>query len=315
MDDAYLESVEIRRVKSTPGESAEVQLLTVDLREGEDSDRDDIALQSRDFLRINSVPNWSPTKTITLSGEVLFPGDYLISPGETLSSVLRRAGGITEGAFLEGAVFTRESLKRAEKRQLENLANSILRDRAARLLTLESVDNSVAGSFNSANLSEEDLSESLMGIETRGRLVIDLRRVIEGDSNADIELQAGDSLEVPGWIDAVTVVGEVNRPGSYRYDASLNYEDYLALSAGYTSRSNPRGVYIVQPNGRVWMPQKERKGGRWLRLTASEKQEIRSGDTVVVPIDQEFKPLLRRYREISTVLFQSIFSITGLLAL
>ncbi len=73
----------------------------------------DLVLQPFDYLVIKELPQWSEQETITLGGEVRFPGTYPIQRGETLSSVLKRAGGLTDLAFAEGAVFTRESLRGA----------------------------------------------------------------------------------------------------------------------------------------------------------------------------------------------------------
>ena len=48
-------------------------------------------------MRINFLPDWNPDQDVEISGRVRFPGTYSISKGETLGSVLRRAGGLTEG--------------------------------------------------------------------------------------------------------------------------------------------------------------------------------------------------------------------------
>ncbi len=59
---------------------------------------------------------------MTLTGEVRFPGTYTIKPGETLKSVIERAGGLTQYAFPQGAVFTRVELKQREQQQMDQLA-------------------------------------------------------------------------------------------------------------------------------------------------------------------------------------------------
>ena len=84
---------------------------------------------------------WSPAPS-KWPGEVGFPGKYPIHQGETLHSVLERAGGFTDVAFPEGAVFIREELKKREKEQLELLANRLQSDLAA--LSLEAVASSAA---------------------------------------------------------------------------------------------------------------------------------------------------------------------------
>ena len=51
-------------------------------------------------------------KVLKLSGEVNFPGTYSIKLGETLFEVIQRAGGLTPRAFADGALFSRENLRK-----------------------------------------------------------------------------------------------------------------------------------------------------------------------------------------------------------
>ena len=64
-------------------------------------------------------------ESVTLKGEVRFPGSYAIRRGETLKSVVDRAGGLTPYAFPQGSVFTRESLRKREQEQLDLLADQM----------------------------------------------------------------------------------------------------------------------------------------------------------------------------------------------
>ena len=50
---------------------------------------------------------------------MVFPGDYPIVPGEMLSSVLSRAGGIAENGFPQGAVLVKVEAKKREQEQLD----------------------------------------------------------------------------------------------------------------------------------------------------------------------------------------------------
>ena len=53
-------------------------------------------------------PNWQLQRTVTLSGEVNFPGEYYLkNKDEMLSDLIKRAGGMSSEAFEEGARFTR----------------------------------------------------------------------------------------------------------------------------------------------------------------------------------------------------------------
>ncbi len=76
-------------------------------------------LQPFDRLSVKEVSGWTEQSEVTLVGEVRFPGIYAVKRGETLRSVLERAGGLTDLAFPQGAVFTRVDLKRQEQQQLD----------------------------------------------------------------------------------------------------------------------------------------------------------------------------------------------------
>src|ERR1700733_15423492 len=82
----------------------------------------DLVLKPYDVLLVKPIVQWQQPGTIELAGEVRFPGKYPIRQGETLYSVLQRAGGLTDAAFVNGAVFIREELKRREEEQLEIFA-------------------------------------------------------------------------------------------------------------------------------------------------------------------------------------------------
>ena len=110
-------------MKSWTARSVKTSLIPIDLnavRKGQPGA--DVELRPYDVLVIKITPQWEEPGSIELAGEVRFPGKYPIHRGETLSSVLHRAGGFTDLAFDEGAVFIREELKRREKDQLEQLA-------------------------------------------------------------------------------------------------------------------------------------------------------------------------------------------------
>ena len=83
------------------------------------------------MLVIKETPDWREQESITLNGEVRFPGTYPIRKGETLSSVIARAGGLTDQAFPKGSVFTREELKVQERQQIETLTKRLQSDLGA----------------------------------------------------------------------------------------------------------------------------------------------------------------------------------------
>ena len=109
---AYVTDAELTRYAIVNGEYRETELVTVNLAgllKGDPAA--DIPLTPYDYLNVKEVSRWRGEESITLKGEVVFPGTYPIRRGEKLSSVLARAGGLTDLAFPEGSAFTRVELR------------------------------------------------------------------------------------------------------------------------------------------------------------------------------------------------------------
>lgn len=295
-DDAYIEAAEIRKTLVNTSGAMIIETSNIDLRELSES-----ALKSRDHIHIRSVKDWNATDTVILTGEVFYPGSYLISPNETLSSVINRAGGFTDESFIRGAVFTRESIKQKEREQLQVLGDNIRRDHAARSMTKESEDFSVSTSEVEAGIS------ALLSSAVYGRLIIDLPGIIRGNQSADIVLQDGDILSIPKFTSAITVVGEVRRSGSFVLQDNYNIDDYLQLAAGKTARGDEDEIYIIKADGSVKKNQKKSS----LLVFEDGSERIQAGDTIVVPIKSSYQTPLNLYSTVSQVVFQSIASIAA----
>ena len=295
-DDAYIEAAEIRKTLVNASGAMVIETSNIDLSELSES-----ILESRDHLHIRSVKDWNATDTVILTGEVFYPGSYLISPNETLSSVIKRAGGFTNESFIRGAVFTRESIKRKEREQLQILGDNIRRDHAARSMTKESEDFSVSSSEVEAGIS------ALLSSAVYGRLIIDLPSIMSGNQAADIVLQDGDILSIPKFTSAITVVGEVRRSGSFVIQDNYDIDDYLQLAAGMTARGDKDEIYIIKADGSV--KKNQRKSS--LLVFEDGSEIIQAGDTIVVPIKSSYQTPLNLYSTVSQVVFQSIASIAA----
>ena len=146
-DAAYGGKAELTRYRVEDGQTRRTELIEIDLAQAIRGDpKEDLQLQPFDILSVKEVSQWHTQESVTLTGEVRFPGRYDIKRGETLVSVLARAGGLTEFAFPEGSVFTREELKRREQDQMDMLATRMQTDLAA--MAVAGVASGAAGSGN-----------------------------------------------------------------------------------------------------------------------------------------------------------------------
>jgi polysaccharide export outer membrane protein len=293
-DSAFLQAAELRRLSDRESGQVVADYRDINLAQGAGLE---LALASRDHLTVRDIPDWSPTDAITVQGEVKFPGEYRIRKGETLSDVINRAGGFTAEASPESAIFTREAVAAIEVERAAEFARDVQASFATRLLTEETTTQSIA--------DVSQIVESLQAVEGTGRLLINLPAAMSGDSNADIEVTDGDAVTIPKLSNTVSVVGEVKRAGTHTFQSDLSLDDYVDLSAGFTRRADNGGIYIVKANGSVVTMERD----LW-RFTGNNAA-LDPGDTIVVPINTQYKESLASWREITQIVYQSMVSIAA----
>jgi polysaccharide export outer membrane protein len=295
-DAAYGSKAELTRYRLGP-DGRQTQLIDIDLAAIANGDASaDLSLQPYDFLNIKETPEWSEQEQVTLAGEVRFPGIYPIRRGETLHSVLNRAGGLTSLAFPIGTVFTRRELKEREQQQMDRLAERLQTDLASTALQAAAASQGQAGQ---ALQIGQSLLAQLKASKAVGRLVIDLDSVLKSPlgSDMDVALREGDQLIVPKMKQEVTVIGEVQNSTSHFFRDHLTRDDYIGLSGGVTRKADRGRIYIVRANGSVISS--ENSG--WFRR--SGQVAMNPGDTIVVPLDTERMPALPLWQAVTGILY------------
>jgi polysaccharide export outer membrane protein len=291
-DSALMLGAELARRTLNANGVEQTRLQTVDLA-GAMNGQGNVALQSRDRLMVKSIPLFGATHTISLEGEVVYPGEYTFSDGETLSAVLQRAGGLTNNAFPRGSVFTREKLRQLEAQRLREAEQRLQGD----LLGVQ-LEGDNFGGQNAQRVDEvKGLLDDVQSSRPVGRMVIDLKAVLSNSDYQSIRLQDGDTLTVPTIPQAVSVFGEVQFPTSHLHLAGLTVDDYLERSGGPTRQADENRVYVVKANGSVMLPEKSAWfGGR--------SQQLHPGDTVIMPIDVDRLNQLELWTNVSQIVYQ-----------
>jgi polysaccharide export outer membrane protein len=296
-DSAFGGTAELTRYQVVNGDSRRTELINVDLAAVLRGDpAANVKLEPFDILSVKQVQAWNDQASIMLHGEVKFPGTYSIKPGETLKSVLERAGGLTQYAFEKGAVFTRKELKAREQKELDMLAQRMQND-----IAFVALEGSVANQNAAAGALSvgQSLLAQLRQAKAVGRLVINLSRLQRSPigSPYDVVVRDGDELIVPKFEQEVTVIGEVQSATSHLYRPGLSRNDYIAMSGGETVRADNSRVYVVRADGSVATTH----GGGWFRNSANT--QIEPGDTVVVPLNAEHMPQLPLWQAVSQILY------------
>ena len=248
--------------------------------------------RSRDVLQIRTIPEWVENHYVELKGEVRFPGVYPIHKDDSLRNVLERAGGVTEYAYVPGAVFTRVELKEQQERRLEEMQRRLAED-IAKAQLVEKDASRRSGDIGKA----QELLSQLQQTPALGRLVIDLSKVIDEGNDYHIPLQNGDALTVPSRKNSVTIIGEVQLPISQVFEPVLDYRDYISRSGGTTDKADEDRIYVIKANGGVQLPEE----GHWF---ASSDVRIDPGDTIVVPLDADKLDQLVLWRDVSQIFYQ-----------
>ena len=291
---AYLKQAELTKfsVSEELGATVSHQQVNLELALSNDVIAN-LKVESRDQLSILRIPSWQENMSVTLKGEVKFPGVYSVRDGETLDSVVKRAGGYTEQAFLSGAVFTRESVKEQELKQIIKFADQLRLDIAAKGL---SGDTGV--SFTEASLMLKEL-ENLQAV---GRMVVTLSQNSE-ESHNQLLVEDGDMLIIPPQKQTVTVVGEVQHASTHFYDEGFSFEQYVVKAGGIKQRADEDRTYIIRANGAVVIPEQQ--------LWFSGKNQIKPGDTIVVPLDTEYKDNLTLWSQVTGIIYNAAVAIAA----
>ena len=292
------DQAELTRVTVTQ-EGPETDLMVIDVAKAARGDAENnVLLQRDDTLFIRPVPEWSPTRTVTLGGEVRFPGTYGLKKGERLSSVLERAGGFTERAHVRGAVFTREKVRELQQKQIDEMVERLERE----LLSAGNAQVATASSPDDARLIQMELEQKryflaqLKGAKAKGRIALNMNEAtLLRETAHDIELEQGDAIFVPSNPNTVQVIGSVFNQSAFVYEPTEEYSHYIGLAGGFAPNADCDNVYILQANGTA-----VKAGGTFFGFGNS----INSGDTIVVPEKIDRVAWMRNTKDITQILFQ-----------
>ena len=314
LESAYLEEAELSSQTVENGKMVRLDHKKIRLNEALKGDpAHNIPLKPYDRLYVMRISNWRAEKFVSLTGELIFQGRYIIRKGERLSSVIERAGGYTDKAYLRGAIFKRETVRELQQRGMEETIKRLERE----LLTEGGAAISTSVSQEEVTAKKIELEQkqkfiaSLHQLKATGRMSINLShlRLLKG-SQYDIELEDADSLYIPPRPSVVNVTGAVMSQGSFLYSDKLDVREFINMAGGYSRYADIDNTYILKVDGSA---RKVAKGffdwnagkSRWEMTAFGEKiADVEPGDTIVVPEKIERIAWLREIRDITQILMQ-----------
>ncbi|WP_443945482.1 SLBB domain-containing protein [Pedobacter sp. AW1-32] len=232
-----------RRIKNSDATSASAQtaeVFTVNVDPDLNVQDKGFELKPFDIVSIRSSETYHVQSQIKIEGEVLYPGIYTITKkDERISDVIKRAGGLSPLAYVEGASLRRTAIGGPRMDSLETA-----REEREKLLNLQRLKQSGARDTTSLDKDLAVLRSDLVGI--------DLERILEKPlSKYDLILENGDIIRVPKEQQTVRVTGEVLKPNSIVYQRGKSFSGYISGSGGFSYNAYKKGAYIVYSNGSV----------------------------------------------------------------
>ncbi|MFZ2948671.1 MAG: SLBB domain-containing protein, partial [Desulfuromonadaceae bacterium] len=302
---AFLDQAELSRVVIT-GDKAQSTRVQLDLGKALTGDpAHNLPLQIDDVLIVRGVTDWQDAtdKFVTLKGEVRFPGVYSLARGEKLSSVITRAGGYTDKAYLRGAKFLRRSARESQQKRMDEIVAKSEKDILQKQAALASVSSSKE-ELEATKAALESLMKSvekMKGLKAEGRVVMRLavaEELKKGDY--DIELEGGDQLEIPPRPGVVSILGQVYNPTSFIYRPGQDVDSYLQKAGGPVNDAEASEMYIIRADGTIFSRQQASFSIFWSDGFLSSPLE--AGDALVVPQKLERISWMREIKDITQIL-------------
>ena len=269
-------------ISNSSGERMQPQHQDINLASALAGNEDqNVTLHDGDVLTVPQQASWSDVgAVVTLRGEVRRPGVYGIRPGERMSSLLKRAGGLLPTAYPRAAVFERIEVRELQQKSREELIQRLEQESTVVKTSVTTTGTEEAALQQSAVQQRQRVLDALRRTPVSGRLVIHLRMDRKGfeDSRDDIELRAGDSLMIPKQPGSVVVIGQVYNANALTYTPGRNVSWYLSQAGGATQLANKGGIFVIHSDGSVTSGG---KGTPWSGNSSSAR--IGPGDTIVVP--------------------------------
>ena len=192
-------------------------------------------LKREDHVVVRSIFGAEDLKQVSIVGEVVAPGNYILtSNNQHISDLLKDAEGLTAYAYPSGAMLIRKPKTNAPKKLLEGVTKR----------TIQSQQKELLDSLNTS-APQELLNEPDM-------VAINLQKILaHPKSSDDLILEEGDVLSIPKRPETVSITGEVLMPAMIRYQKGKSLKYYIQHAGGFSSRAFESKTYVIYPNGSV----------------------------------------------------------------
>lgn len=240
----------IKDAKSMNSTDSIGQMFSFGLKDGFVIDgQPGFVLKPYDQVYVRRSPGYQVQQNVRIQGEVIFGGTYtLTSKAERLSDLVKKAGGVTNSAYVRGAKLTRVA-NAEERKRMQDVVKLMGRE-----------------------LGESAIDSLGLQVDSLFSVGIDLEAALANPGgDADLVLREGDVLNVPEYVNTVKINGAVMMPNTVSYKQGEKIGYYLSQAGGYSQHAKKSKKFIIYMNGQV------------AKIKGSGKNQIEPGCEIVVP--------------------------------
>lgn len=223
---------------------------------------DEMKYEASKFHTLNLKAPSSSLIEVEISGSVEFPGIYALNSDSTIEDLYAMVGEFKAGAFLDGVILQRESVRIQQVKAIEKAKSDL--NEALLVNSQKGIET---------NLEIESVS-SIVEIDDKllGRVAGNFNP--NNSNNANFILYDGDKITVPTRPNTISVLGEVLNPSNFVFQEGISVREAIAFAGGEKEFANSRKIYIIKANGLV---------ERVNRNVFLGDSDLSPGDAIVVP--------------------------------
>lgn len=246
----------IKDTKSVNSTDSIGQMFSFALKDGFVIDgQPGFVLQPYDQVFVRRSPGYQTQQNVSIQGEVIFGGAYtLTSKAERLSDLVKKAGGVTNSAYVRGAKLIRVA-NDEEKKRMQDVVKLMGRE-----------------------LGENAIDSLGLRVDSLFSVGIDLEAALANPGgDADLVLREGDVLNIPEYVNTVKINGAVMMPNTVSYRKGEKVSYYLEQAGGYSQHAKKSKKFIIYMNGQV------------AKVKGNGSKQIEPGCEIIVPNKKQNK--------------------------
>ncbi|GGX16471.1 hypothetical protein GCM10007242_23820 [Pigmentiphaga litoralis] len=248
---------------------------------------DVVTILSQNDLRL---PAEKRTRLVRVEGEVSAPGIYEVLPGETMSQLIQRVGGITPQGYVYGIEVDRESVRQKQQQNLDLLIRRLESQQQSQILYIMANRNTADAAAQAAVAQQQQALarsqlEALRKLRSNGRIALEMPAgdaAMSVASLPDLPLEDGDRVMVPTVPSFVSAVGAINNENVFIYKNGRTVGEVIK-SAGVRPEADLKQLFVVRADGSILA------SGSGFFSSGVQSVALMPGDTIVVPekLDRE----------------------------